>query len=140
MGYNSILKYKKYFKGKIRTVEKNQKTLFGEIAIKASEPARLTPKQIEAARRAIKKIIKPVGGILKIRVRATLPVTTKPLAVRMGRSKGKVSLNVCPVKKGTVLFEISCSDTELSLIAAKQGAFRLPLKTVIFHSFSTLRP
>jgi large subunit ribosomal protein L16 len=124
-------KHKKYFKGKIRTVEKNQKILFGDIAIKAGEPARLTPKQIEAARKAIKKIIKPVGGILKIKVRATLPVTTKPLAVRMGRSKGKVFLNVCPIKKGALLFEISCADAELSNLAAKQGAFRLPLKTLI---------
>jgi large subunit ribosomal protein L16 len=126
-------KYKKYFKGKIRTVEKNQKTVFGDIALKANEPARVTPKQIEAARRAIKKIIKPVGGIVKIKVRATLPVTTKPLAVRMGRSKGKVALNVCPIKKGAILFEISCPDVEIARLAAKQGAFRLPLKTLIIQ-------
>jgi large subunit ribosomal protein L16 len=124
-------KYKKYFKGKIRTVQKNKKVIFGDLSLKANEPARITPKQIEAARRAIKKIIKPVGGIVKIKIRAYLPVTTKPLAVRMGRGKGKVALNVCPIQKGTILFEIYCPDKEIGIQAAKQGAFRLPLNILI---------
>lgn len=129
-------KHKKYFKGKIRTVEKNKNVIFGGFGLKALEPARITPKQVEAARRAIKKIIKPANGIVKIKVRAYIPVTSKPLAVRMGRGKGKVSISVCPVKQGSILFEIYCSDAELGKKAARQGAFRLPLKISIVEKIS----
>ena len=131
--------FKKYFKGKIRTVQKRnsrskaleRKVLFGDYSLKAGEACRLTPKQLDATRRTIKKLIKPVGGVVKMRVRAFLPVSSKPLAVRMGRGKGKVALNVAPVKKGTTLFEIYCSNSEVALEAARQGAFRLPGKTLI---------
>ena len=124
-------KYKKYFKGKIRTIKKNQKIQFGEIAIIALESARLTIKQVEATRRAIKKIIKPFNGIIRIKLKAYVPVTSKPLAVRMGRGKGKVALNICPIKKGMILFEISCLNKEIAVKAAKQGAYKLPLKVSI---------
>jgi large subunit ribosomal protein L16 len=124
-------KYKKYFKGKIRTINKNKKIHFGDIAIKAVESARLTIKQIEATRRAIKKIIKPFGGIIRVKLRAYLPVTSKPLAVRMGRGKGKVALNICPVKKGTILFEVACIEKEIAIKATKVGAYKLPLKVLI---------
>jgi large subunit ribosomal protein L16 len=124
-------KYKKYFKGKIKGVDYNKKLVFGDFGIKADESGRLTPKQIEAARRAIKKIIKPFSGIIKIKVRAYIPVTSKPVAVRMGRGKGKVALSVCPIKKGNFIFEIYCLNKEVALKAAKQGAFKLPIKTLI---------
>jgi large subunit ribosomal protein L16 len=124
-------KFKKYFKGKIRNEVKNKNLNFGDFGIKANESGRLTPKQIEATRRSIKKIIKPVGGIVRIKIRAYLPVTAKPVAVRMGRGKGKVAFSVAPVKKGMILFEIYCPNKEIAVKAIRQGAFRLPIQTLI---------
>ena len=124
-------KFKKYFKGKIRNEVKNTTLNFGDYGIKANESGRLTPKQIESTRRAIKKIIKPVGGIIRIKIRAYLPVTAKPVAVRMGRGKGKVAFSIAPVKKGTLLFEIYCPIKDVALKAIRQGAFRLPIQTLI---------
>jgi large subunit ribosomal protein L16 len=123
-------KYKKYIKGKIRTSIKNSKLIFGNFGIQAVEPGRLTPKQLEAARKIIKKLIKPFKGIVKVKARAFLPVTSKPLAVRMGRGKGKVSLNTCTVKRGSILFEINCNNSEAAIKAINQGRFRLPVNTL----------
>ena len=51
-------KFKKYPKGKIKNIEKKKKINFGCIGLKANESGRLTPKQIESGRRAIRKYIK----------------------------------------------------------------------------------
>ena len=126
-----LFKYKKHFKGKINNEIKNIKINFGDFGIKANESGRLTPKQIDATRRSIKKIIKPFGGIIRIKIRAYLPVSSKPLAVRMGRGKGKIALSVAPIKKGTLLFEVYCPNSGIALKAIKQGAFRLPIQTLI---------
>lgn len=54
------------------------------------EPARLTAGQIAAAELAIKRKIKK-EGTLYTRVFPHMPVTKKPLEVRMGKGKGSVS-------------------------------------------------
>lgn len=126
-----IFKFKKYFKGKIRTTKKNKVLVFGNYGLKAVESGRLTPKQLETVRRTIKKVIKPVGGLVRTKVRAYTPVTSKAIATRMGRGKGKVSIHVSAIQAGTILFEIYCSDKFLALEAVRQGAFRLPIKSAI---------
>ena len=127
-------KFKKYFKGKIRTTKKNVQIQYGDFAIKTIESGRLTPKQIESTRRTLKKILKPFGGLVKRKIRATLPVTSKPIAVRMGRGKGKVAMPVSPVKKGTILFEIYSLNTEVAIKAAQQAAFKLPVQTIFIKT------
>lgn len=124
-------KFKKYAKGKIKTTVKNKNVNFGNFGIKAGESGRITPKQIESARRSIKKLIKPAGGLVRIKVKAYLPVSAKPIAVRMGRGKGKVAFSICPVKQGELIFEIYCPNSETALQSAKQAAYRLPIKTFI---------
>jgi large subunit ribosomal protein L16 len=121
-------KFTKYKKGRISSSIFRKKNIqFGNFALKAKEPGRLTSKQIEAARRYIKKKIKPFGGIIKTRLKLTLPVTSKPLTVRMGRSKGRVSLHVCPVKTGQILFEIYCLSNEQAQKAALGAIYKLPI-------------
>ena len=58
-------------------------------ACRPLEPARLTSRQIEAARMAITRHVKRAGK-LWIRVFPDRPVTKKPLEVRMGGGKGAV--------------------------------------------------
>jgi len=127
----SSFKFKKYFKGKIKTTKKNKKIVFGNFGLKAEESGRITPKQLETARRTIKKIIKPSNGLVKTKLRAYIPATAKAIATRQGRGKGKVSIHICVVKAGTIIFEILCSDKRLALQAARQGAFLLPIKSLL---------
>ena len=60
-----------------------------------------------------------------------MPITSKPLAVRMGRGKGRVAFSVCPVKKGTILYEIMVTDIKKAIIAAKKASYKLPIKTLV---------
>jgi large subunit ribosomal protein L16 len=128
-------KFMKYKKGRISpSIHRKKNISFGQIALKAKESGRLTSKQIEAARRYIKKKIKPFGGIVKTRLKLVLPVTAKPLTVRMGRSKGRVSLHVSPVKAGQILYEIYCLSSEEAKKAAAGAIHKLPIDVKIYVS------
>jgi large subunit ribosomal protein L16 len=128
-------KYKKYLKGKLYGNKLRNNLITGDISLKANELGRLTPKQIETTKRLIRKIIKPKGGIVKTKITAHIPVTAKPLAVRMGRGKGKISIYTAPVKKGTILFEIFCLDKTTAYNALKKAGYKLPIQTKIILNF-----
>ena len=80
--------------------------LHGVYGLRALESFRLTDKQIESARRSLKKVIKKLGEIHPC-VTASLPVSKKPAETRMGKGKGNYSYSVCLISKGTILFELS---------------------------------
>ena len=65
----------------------------------------ITARQIEAARRVITRYVKR-GGKLWIRVFPDVPVTKKPLEVRMGSGKGNVEYWVAKVQPGRMLYEM----------------------------------
>ena len=56
---------------------------FGEFGLKATSRARMTAREIEAARRAMARYVKR-GGQIWIRVFPDVPISKKPLEVRMG--------------------------------------------------------
>ena len=78
---------------------------FGDYGLKAMDRSRMTAREIEAARRAVTRYVKRDGQIW-IRVFPDVPVTQKPLEVRMGSGKGNVEYWVAKVTPGKVLFEI----------------------------------
>ncbi len=95
-------KFRKAFKGKIHGNVKSGTTLnFGSCGLKALEPARITARQIEAARRAITRHIRRVGRVW-IRIFPDVPVTQKPAEVRMGSGKGNPEYWICRVKPGKI--------------------------------------
>src|SRR5246127_2463755 len=99
-------KFRKAHKGRIHGLATSAIDLaFGQFGLKAMEPDRLTARQIEAARRALTRHMKRSGQVW-IRVFPDVPVTKKPLEVRMGSGKGSVELWVARVKPGRILFEI----------------------------------
>ena len=99
-------KYRKQFKGRnTGLAHRGSKVAFGEFGLKATERARMTAREIEAARRAMTRCVKR-GGQVWVRVFPDVPVTKKPLEVRMGSGKGNVEYWVAKVQPGKVLFEI----------------------------------
>src|ERR1700758_1940180 len=99
-------KFRKAHKGRIKGVASSAVDLaFGQFGLKALEPERVTARQIEAARRALTRHMKRAGRVW-IRVFPDVPVSKKPLEVRMGSGKGAPELWVCRVKPGRILFEI----------------------------------
>ena len=103
---------------------------FGTYGLKATEPERITARQIEAARRAMTRHMKRQGRVW-IRIFPDLPVTSKPTEVRMGKGKGSVDFWAAKVKPGRVMFEIDGVTDTVAREALRLAAMKLPIKTRI---------
>ena len=122
-------KHRKQHKGRIKGVAKGGSDLnFGTYGLKALEPERVTARQIEAARRAMTRHMKRQGRVW-IRIFPDVPVTAKPIEVRMGKGKGSVDRWVCKVKPGRVMFEIDGVAEDVAQEALRLAAMKLPIKT-----------
>jgi large subunit ribosomal protein L16 len=122
-------KFRKAHKGRIHGLATSGATLaFGQFGLKAVEPERITARQIEAARRALTRHMKRSGRVW-IRVYPDVPVSKKPLEVRMGSGKGAPEFWVARVKPGRVLFEIDGVPITLAREALALAAAKLPIKT-----------
>jgi large subunit ribosomal protein L16 len=122
-------KYRKRQKGRNDGLTKGGAALnFGAFGMKATSNARVTARQIEAARRAITRHLKRAGRVW-IRIFPDMPVSRKPAEVRMGKGKGSVEYWVAPVKAGRIMFEIDGVPGALAEEAIRRGAAKLPLHT-----------
>ena len=122
-------RYRKAQKGNNRGMAyRGSDVSFGDFAMQAVEPGRVTARQIEAARMAITRHVKRAGK-LWIRVFPDKPFTKKPLEVRMGSGKGGVEGYVAVIKPGRVLFEIAGVPEKDARDAFRLAAAKLPLET-----------
>jgi large subunit ribosomal protein L16 len=122
-------KFRKQFKGRISGVASSGVDLaFGEFGLKAMEPDRLTARQIEAARRAMTRHMKRAGRVW-IRIFPDVPVSKKPLEVRMGSGKGAPEFWAARVRAGKIMFEIGGVPADLAREALDLAAAKLPIKT-----------
>jgi large subunit ribosomal protein L16 len=110
-------KFRKQFKGKISgSAHRGNSVAFGEFG------------EIEAARRAISRHVKR-GGRIWIRVFPDVPITQKPLEVRMGSGKGNVEYWVAKVLPGKVLFEIEGMSETIAREAFRLASAKLSVST-----------
>jgi large subunit ribosomal protein L16 len=122
-------KYRKAHKGRNDGHAKGGTDLnFGAFGMKAVGNARITARQIEAARRAITRHLKRAGRVW-IRIFPDVPVSKKPAEVRMGKGKGSVEYWVANVRAGRIMFEIDGVPFALAEDAIRRGAAKLPLPT-----------
>ncbi|WMC20163.1 MAG: 50S ribosomal protein L16 [Enterobacteriaceae bacterium PSpyr] len=121
-------KFRKIQKGRNRGIVNNN-IKFGIFGLKSIEHGRLTSKQIESARRSIKRIIRKQGKVW-ICIFPDKPITKKPLEVRMGKGKGNVEFWVSLIKPGTILYEINVISEKIAREAFKQASNKLPIKTI----------
>jgi len=120
-------KYRKMQKGNNRgNAQRGSDVSFGDFAMQAAEPGRLTSRQIEAARMAITRHVKRVGK-LWIRIFPDRPVTKKPLEVRMGGGKGGVEEWAADILPGRVMYEISGVDEKTAREAFRLAGHKLPI-------------
>ena len=121
-------KYRKMQKGNNRGVAyRGSDVSFGDFALQCLEPARVTSRQIEAARMAIQRHVKRAGK-LWIRIFPDRPVTKKPLEVRMGGGKGAPEEWCAVVKPGRVMYEISGVTEEIAKEAFRLASHKLPMQ------------
>ena len=122
-------KFRKAHKGRIHGNAKGGTQLnFGSYGLKALTPARVTARQIEAARPAITRHIRRAGRGW-IRIFPDVPVSSKPAEVRMGKGKGSPEFWVCRVKPGRVMFELEGVPRDLAQQAFTLASAKLPVDT-----------
>ncbi|MEI8299175.1 MAG: 50S ribosomal protein L16 [Pseudomonadota bacterium] len=123
-------KYRKQFKGtNSGSAHRGSTVAFGEFALKATGRGRMTSREIEAARRAMTRYVKR-GGQIWIRVFPDIPVSAKPLEVRMGSGKGNVEYWVARVLPGKVLFEMEGISEESAREAFRLASAKLSIATI----------
>jgi large subunit ribosomal protein L16 len=126
-------KFRKAHKGRIHGAAKAGTELnFGQYGLKAIEPDRVTARQIEAARRAMTRHMKRSGRVW-IRIFPDVPVSKKPIEVRMGKGKGAPEYWVCRVKPGRIMFEIDGVPADVAREALALAAAKLPVKTRVIE-------
>jgi len=122
-------KYRKAFKGRnAGLAQRGNSVAFGEYGLKATSRARMTARELEAARRAMTRYVKR-GGQVWIRVFPDLPISKKPLEVRMGSGKGNVEYYVAKIKPGKVLFEMEGVTETIAREAFRLAASKLSVDT-----------
>jgi large subunit ribosomal protein L16 len=122
------VKYRKQFRGRMRGKAQRGNTVdFGDLGLQSLEPAWITSRQIEAARRTIVRHLKRRGKVY-IRIFPDKPVTQKPAETRMGKGKGSVDHWVAVVKPGRVMFEVGGVDEETATAALSLASYKMPVK------------
>jgi len=122
------VKYRKQFRGRLKgKATRGTEVAFGDYGLQALEPAWITSRQIEAARRAIVRHVRRRGKYW-IRIFPDKPVTAKPAETRMGKGKGSVDHWVAVVKPGRILFELAGVSEKQAREAMRLAAHKLPIR------------
>ena len=121
-------KFRKAHKGRIHgNASRCNKMNYGSFGLKALQPDRVISKQIEAARVALTRHMKRQGRVWT-RIFPNIPVSKKPVEVRMGKGKGSPEYWACRVKPGRILFEVDGVSEEVAKEALRLAAQKLPVK------------
>ena len=121
------VKHRKVQRGRMSGLAKGGTSIaFGDYALMTEEPAMITARQIEAARRAMTRYVKR-GGKIWIRIFPDKPVTKKPAEVRMGSGKGAPDHWVAVVKPGRILFEMAGVPEAEAAEAMRLAGHKLPI-------------
>lgn len=122
------VKYRKQMRGRMKgKASRGTQVAFGDYGLQALEPAWITARQIEAARRAIVRHVRRRGRYW-VRIFPDKPVTAKPAETRMGKGKGAVDHWVAVVRPGRVMFELGGVTEELAQEAMRLAAHKLPIR------------
>ncbi len=125
------VKWRKQMRGRMRgKALRGAEVTFGEFGLQALEPAWITQRQIEAARRTIVHAMKRRGKIW-IRIFPDKPYTHRPPETRMGKGKGNVEYWVAVVRPGRIMFEVGGLPADIALDALHQAQYKFGIKTKI---------
>jgi len=122
------MKYRKQMRGRMKGKEtRGTEIAFGEYGLQALEPAWITARQIEAARRAVVHYVRRRGKYW-IRIFPDKPVTAKPAETRMGKGKGAVDHWVAVVRPGRIMFELGGVSEDVAREAMRLASHKLPIR------------
>ena len=121
-------KFRKAHRGRMTGCEtRGVDVQFGDFGLQVLEPAWITSRQIEAARKAMTRSVKR-GGQVWIRVFPDKPVTKKAAETRMGSGKGNPEFWVTVVRPGRIMFEMGGIAEKEAHRALELAAQKLPIR------------
>jgi len=121
------VKFRKVQRGRMKgSAHAGNTVAFGDYGLQALEPAWVTARQIEAARRAITHHVKR-GGSIWVRIFPDKPITKKAAETRMGSGKGAPDHWVAVVKPGRIMFEMSGVEEAVAKEAMRLASNKLPI-------------
>jgi len=129
------VKHRKWQRGrknpkKMGTASRGTFVNFGSYGLKSITPGRINARQIEAARKALTRIVSKTGKIW-IRVFPDRPYTKKAAEVGMGKGKGDVQGYEVEVLPGRVIFEIDGVKEDVARDVLRKAGAKLPVKTKV---------
>jgi len=131
------VKYRKQMRGRMKGMARRGSDVhFGDFGLQALEPAWISARQIESARRAMVRAMRRRGKVW-IRIFPDKPITKRAAESRMGKGKGAVEFWAAVVKPGRIMFEIGGGIPEdMARDALKLASYKLPIKTKIVRKDS----
>lgn len=125
------VKFRKQMRGRMTGKQlRGAEVTFGDYGLQALEPGWVSARQIEAARRAMVRVMRRRGK-LWIRIFPDKPYTHRPAETRMGKGKGNVEYWVAVVRPGRIMLEISGLPDDVCIEALHQAAYKFSIKTKI---------
>jgi len=125
------VKYRKMMRGRMKgKAQRGAEVSFGDFGLMALEPAWITARQIESARRAIVRVMKRRGKVW-IRIFPDKPYTHRAAETRMGKGKGNVEYYVAVVKPGRMMFELGGLPEDIAKEALHQASYKFGIKTKV---------
>jgi large subunit ribosomal protein L16 len=125
------VKYRKQQRGRMQgKAYRGGEVSFGAFGLQAMEPGWVSARQIEAARRAMVRVMKRRGK-LWIRIFPDKPYTHRAAETRMGKGKGAVEYWVAVVKPGRIMFEIDGLPEDVAKEALHQASYKFGIKTKV---------
>lgn len=131
------IKFKKYQKGKFTNrinskltniFEKNKSFFY----LKTLDFGRITVNEIKAFKQILTKKLKKNFSRVVFNFNPNIPITKKPIEVRMGKGKGSVDSFIMKLNSGVVLCRIESVNFFVVLKALKQAKKRFSLKTKVY--------
>ena len=106
------------------------KVSFGSFGLKATSAGRIRSNQIEAARKAISRLVSKTGKMW-LRIFPDRPFTAKPPEVGMGKGKGDPTGYCADIRPGRIIFEIDGVTPAIAKEALTKAGAKLPVKTTV---------
>jgi len=130
------VKWRKQMRGRMKgKAMRGAEVHFGDFGIQALEPAWISARQIEAARRTIVHALKRRGKIW-IRIFPDKPITRKPAETRMGKGKGAVEYWAAVIRPGRIMFEVGGGiPDDIAKEALRLAQYKLPIRTKIVSRY-----
>ncbi|MFO0702879.1 MAG: 50S ribosomal protein L16 [Candidatus Andersenbacteria bacterium] len=128
------VKHRKWHVGTIknRPDQRGTELAFGSYGLKSMEAAWITSRQLEAARRAMTRLMQR-GGKVWTRIFPDKPITAKGAEMPMGKGKGAVDHFVAVVQPGRILFEIDGLPKATAEEALTLAKHKMPVKTKLIY-------